>query len=46
MLPCVVRLVCDDPILVLGSFWTLAECAQVLISCIPTPCGFCFLNNP
>jgi hypothetical protein len=24
----------------------LAECAQVLISCIPTPCGFCFLNNP
>jgi hypothetical protein len=45
MLPHVTRLVCDDQRLVLGSFWTLGECAQVPFSCILTLGGFCFSNT-
>jgi len=42
----VARLVYDDQRLVLGSFWTLGECAQAPFSCIPTSSGLFLLNNP
>jgi hypothetical protein len=45
-LPHVVKLVYDDQRLVLGSFWTLGECAQAPFSCILTLGGFCFLDIP
>jgi hypothetical protein len=44
MLPHVAKLVCDYQKLVLGSFWTLGVYAQAPFSCIPTPCGFYFLD--
>ncbi len=45
MLPHVTKLVYDDQRLVLGSFWTLGECAQAPFSCIPIPSGFCFSDT-
>jgi hypothetical protein len=46
MLPQVTRLVYDDQRLVLGSFWTLGECAQAPFSCILAPGGFHFSDTP
>jgi hypothetical protein len=46
MLPQVIKLVYDDQREILGSLWTLGECAQAPFSCISTPSGFCFLNTP
>jgi hypothetical protein len=45
MLPHVAKFVCNDQRLILGSFWTLDECAQVPFSCIPTLGGFYFSNT-
>ncbi len=42
----VTRLVYDDEKLVLGSLWTLGECAQVPFSCILVLGGFYFSNSP
>jgi len=45
MLPHVTKLVYDYQILVLGSFWTLGECAQAPFSCILALGGFHFSNT-
>jgi hypothetical protein len=45
MLPQVTKLVYDDQRLILGSLWTLGECAQAPFSCISIPGGFCFLDT-
>jgi hypothetical protein len=46
MLLHVARLVSDDQILVLKSFWTFSEFAQAPFSSIPTLGGFCFSDTP
>jgi hypothetical protein len=46
MLPHVAKLVYDDQRLILGSFWTLGECAQAPFSCILVLGGFCFSDTP